>query len=157
MPRISAESRSAAMFRAQLKKRPAPRRLNPAAKAVWHEIVDDRPADWFRAGNWELLEQYCELFVQQRACLDALARLQPAEEGYPALLRSASRLAATLTTLATKLRLTVQWDVGAKSRKTDEKGEGSHDPLLGGVAWRQESETPGRVVRIGSRPSSKNI
>jgi hypothetical protein len=157
MPRISAESRSAALFRAQLKRRPVPRRLKPAAKAIWQDIVDDRPADWFRAGNWELLEQYCELLVQQRACLDALAKLQPTEEGYSALLRSASRLAATLTILATKLRLTVQWDVQAKSRKTDEKGQPAHDPLLGGLAWREQSATPGRVVRIGSRPSSKSI
>jgi hypothetical protein len=145
------------MFRAQPKQRPAPQRLNAAAKAIWREIVDDRPADWFRAGNWELLEEYCEFLVQQRACLDALAKLQPAEEGYPALLRSASRLATTLTTLATKLRLTVQWDVQAKSRKTDEKGQPAHDPLLGGLAWQEQSATAGRVVRIGSRPSSKNI
>jgi len=157
MPRISAESRSAALFRAQLKRRPVPRRLKPAAKAIWQDIVDDRPADWFRAGNWELLEQYCELLVQQRGCLDALTKLEPTDDGYPGLLRSASRLAATLTTLATRLRLTVQWDVQAKSRKTDERGEGTRDPLLGGLAWPAPNAAAGRVVRIASRRSSKNI
>lgn len=154
MPRKSAEAISSELFRAAPKLRGAPSRLNSTARQIWKEIVEDRPADWFRAGNWELLEQYCAIQAQQRGCLDAIAKLDPLAKEYNQLLRAVARLSSTSTTLATKLRLTVQWDVGFQSRKTGEKGEVRSDPLLGGVEpCPEEDKASSRVVPIASRRS----
>jgi hypothetical protein len=134
MPRISVEDRSASAFRAGARRREPPARLSTPAKRLWREITGDRPVDFFRPGGYELLELFCEFTVQQRAVLKALSKLAAADEEYPRMLRSAAQLSSTLTALAGKLRISVQADVHRRSGKTGEKGDGEHDPLLGGAA-----------------------
>jgi hypothetical protein len=136
MPRISIEDRSASAFRAGTARREPPRHLRAPAKRLWREIVDDRPVDWFRPGSYELLEQYVEFAVQQRALVKALARLGADDDDYPRLLRSVTRLTLTMATLSVRLRLSVQSDVDRRSGKTAEKGDGERDRLLGGAALR---------------------
>jgi hypothetical protein len=134
MPRISAEAKSAAAFRAGAARRPPPKRLSAPAKAIWREILEDRPVDWFRPGSYELLEQFCEVSVQQRKKLAELRRA--GSEGYPVVLKATKDLAAMAVALATKLRITVLSDVDRRSGKLAEKGDTQTAPnrLLGGSA-----------------------
>jgi hypothetical protein len=137
MPRISDEARSAAAFRAGVTRRPPPRRLSAAAKVIWREIINDRPIDFFRAGNIELLEQYCELTVQQRKVIKELTSAQSAD--YSVKLKEAKDLTKMVVALATKLRLTVLADIDSRQvGKLKERGDGPADNpvdrLIGGQA-----------------------
>jgi hypothetical protein len=134
MPRISAEAKSGAAFRAGGVRRPAPKRMSAAAKIIWREILADRPVDWFRPGSFELLEQFCEVVVQQRKKQAELR--QAISEDYPTILKATKDLAAMTVALATKLRITVVSDIHPRSGKIGEKGDADPVPdrLLGGSA-----------------------
>jgi phage terminase small subunit len=132
MPRISAEAKSAAAFRAGIARRKPPRHLSAAAKRLWREIVEDRPVDYFRPGSYEALEQFCEYTIQLRGTLKVLRRAS--SEDYPRVLRSAARLSAVLAPLARRLRLSVQASSRYDASKTGERGDGARDRLLGGAA-----------------------
>jgi hypothetical protein len=135
MARLSLEARSAAAFRAGDKRRPPPKHLSAPAKRLWIEIVADRPIDWFRPGSFELLEQYCEITIQQRQAIKALQASNELE--YLGRLRVVRDLASVLTSLAGKLRISVQNDVHRRAvGKAAERGDGELDPLLAGeAAW----------------------
>jgi hypothetical protein len=107
-----------------------PKHLSAKAKRIWQEIVNDRPADWFRPGSLLLLEQLCCTMVGQRDVLVQLER-DPCNTN---LMKVAKDYATIINATATKLRLTVQNDVHRDSRKIDEREPGS-DPLLGSVSW----------------------
>jgi len=132
MPRLSAEDRAAAAFRSGITRRPPPPRLCAQGKLLWREIVDDRPLDFFRPGSFELLEQFCQLTVQLRRLHKQLRKAPPQE--YAPLALTASRLSATVSTLARQLRLTILSDTHRKSAQAVERGEGARDRLLGGAA-----------------------
>jgi phage terminase small subunit len=66
MPRQSAEARSAAVWREGGEHPKPPKHLSTAAKAVWREIVDCRPVDFFQPGALHLLEQLCVMVVAAR-------------------------------------------------------------------------------------------
>jgi hypothetical protein len=106
---------------------------------VWREIVASKSVDWFDAGSRILLEAYCETAVHARAIAKRLDRLRKAGawgEAKPWERRYA-QMSGTLTTLATKLRLSVQALVDRRSRGILERGPGekaSRDRLLGGAA-----------------------
>jgi hypothetical protein len=76
MPRISAEARAAAVFRSGVAGQEPPEHLTVAAKRLWREIVDDRPADFFRPGSLQLLEVFCQLTIEERRCCDECAWLR---------------------------------------------------------------------------------
>src|SRR5579859_6634031 len=61
MPRISAEARSAAVFRAGAEPVGPPAHLCRAAAAIWREIVASKPADWFDVGARPVLASYCTI------------------------------------------------------------------------------------------------
>ena len=133
MPRVSIEARAAATFRAGAARPAPPRHLSAAAKRLWEAIVSDRPADWFRPGSYELLEQYCEFTVQQRRAIKTLRNAE--DEDYGLALAATKSLTTMLTALASKLRLTVQADIDRRAvGKAAERGDGAADPLLGGAA-----------------------
>jgi hypothetical protein len=133
MPRISVEARSAAAFRAGGSRRPPPRHLRAAAKKLWIQIVEDRPVEHFRPGSYELLEQYCDLAIEQRLAIKALRIASP--EAYPDRLKACKDLTAMLVALATKLRITVLADIDRRAvGKASERGDGPEDRLLGGSA-----------------------
>ena len=142
MPRQSAESRAAASFLAGSAPPPAPKHLSKAAAAIWAGIAASKPADWFDAGAQPLLEQYCVLIVHMRALnrrIDRMVKAGSWDDLKPWEKRR-NQMSATLATLATKLRLSVQAVVEWHSRKIDERGVESQkssskpDPLLGGRA-----------------------
>ena len=101
--------------------------MSPAARAVWRQIVDDRPGDWFRASNLHLLEQLCETVAAQRV---VLAKLQATPMDMD-LVKTVTALGNLTIALSTKLRLTVQADVVRQSRKIDQREPKAH-MLLGG-------------------------
>lgn len=140
MARQSAESRSAAALRAGSAPPAAPKHLSKAAAAVWTEIAASKPADFFDAGARVLLENYCEGAVHMRAIAKKLAgyRKAGAWEEAKAWEKRLNLISAMLTTLATKLRLSVQAVVDRHSRGLLERGAGhgkkQPDTLLGGQA-----------------------
>lgn len=137
MPRISAEDRSAAAFRAGGERPKPPAGMTKPAKAIWFEIVADRPIDFFRPGSLYILEDYCQLRVENRRLLRLLARTRVGTGDYVDLQKQVSRNSVNLLAHASKLRLTVQADVDGRSKKTAERGDGSAtDPLIGGTAVR---------------------
>jgi hypothetical protein len=150
MPRISAEARAAAAFRAGAAPPPAPPNLSRDAATVWAEIVASKPVDWFDPGARILLECYCETSVHARAIakrLDRWRRTGTLEEARSWEKRYAL-LIGSLVMLATKLRLTVQALIDRRSRAILERGNleppraGRHDRLLGGEAVWGKKDKP---------------
>jgi hypothetical protein len=109
----------------------APEYLSDKAKSLWKDIVSCKPPDWFDEGNLPLLGQYCDLVTTAE-------KLSAQREALPVMHRETVRLRrqhlATVlaaTTVAVKLRLTVQNTVDRKSGLLTEAGWGS-DSLLRG-------------------------
>jgi hypothetical protein len=141
MPRISAEARAAAVFRSGVAGQEPPKHLTVAAKRLWREIVDDRPADFFRPGSLQLLEVFCQLTIEERALLRRV-RLAEGEEKAK-LLQLARQLSGTLVGIAKALRLCTRNDIDRHSRKLDERGDvgGAQSRLLGGAAvWGEKPQ-----------------
>jgi phage terminase small subunit len=128
MPRISPAARAAAIWKTGGQKPRPPKHLSADAKRIWSEIVDDRPADWFRPGSLLMLEQLCEVMVAQRKALMQLAK----NPNDPDTIRAVKDFAAIVNGTAVKLRLSVQADVDRRSRRVDEKEPGADVLLLGG-------------------------
>jgi hypothetical protein len=126
MPRLTPTALAAQAWRTSTKPKPS-RGMSPAARAVWRQIVDDRPGDWFRASNLHLLEQLCEVVIAQRAALARL-RADPTDKDRVQTVATLGNLAIALST---KLRLTVQADVTRQSRQVDRR-EPNANVLLGG-------------------------
>src|SRR5437763_14405013 len=73
MPRISAEARAAATYRAGGKPPAPPKALGEEARAIWQAIVKERPVGWFDSGSLVLLRQYCGTTVEARRFIVILA------------------------------------------------------------------------------------
>lgn len=137
MPRISAEERAAAAFRAGGERPEPPKGLVAAARALWVQIVSDRPIDYFRPGQLHDLADYCAKQLEGERITRELVRTRIGGEDYLALQKLAARNTAMVMALGTKLRLTVQAGVDGRSKKTDERGDASADDgLIGGTAVR---------------------
>jgi hypothetical protein len=139
MSRQSAESKADAMLRAGSAPPKPPKHLPKAAAAIWLEIAASKPADFFDVGAQPLLEQYCLLIVHARAMnrrMERLVRCGKWDDLKPWEKRR-NQLNASLATLATKLRLSIQALVDRRSRGLLERGAqpgAKPDPLLGGRA-----------------------
>lgn len=138
MPRISAEARGAAAFRAGGAVPEPPKALSKESAAVWREIAASKPTDWFDAGSLVLLEDYCNAVVHARHIEERMQVLRKAE-AWSELSdweKRAALATTRLTGLATKLRLSVQAAVEWHSRKIGEKGQKdtAGDTLIGGKA-----------------------
>lgn len=139
MPRISAEARAAAPFRALARIPDPPEWLSDEGAAHWRAIVAAKPSGWFDAGNLPLLGQYCATLAQAQKVAQQLA---VAEDGVKSIYGLEMRLMGlngSCATLATKLRLSVQGAVDRKSRMLEKSGPGEEvaaDPLLGGKVHR---------------------
>lgn len=136
MPRISAEARSAGAYRAGGKPPAPPRDISPEAAKVWREIANGKPVGWFDAGSLVLLRQYCETTVEARRFAALLAGEFDSLDDRIEVGKHIVRLNGNLTTMATKLRLSVQAAVDRRNRILDEDGAGAKagDKLLGGKA-----------------------
>ncbi len=140
MPRISAEARGALSYRVGGRPPPAPKNLSREAAAIWRAIVRAKPLGWFDPGSLPLLARYCRTAVRAEQLADVLDATTVHDLGAADLEKRVVKLNGSLTTLATKLRLSVQGAVDRKSRLLDEAGAGgADDRLLGGTAiWRQK-------------------
>jgi len=155
MPRQSAEARAAAALTAGGGAPRPPKHLSKEAAAVWREIAESKPADWFDPGACVLLENYCELTCQARAVAAKLAKLRRASswEESKAFERRLAWITVTLSTVATKLRLSVQALVERQSRKILERGQApitskpKADRLIGGEAVYGQPQAAGRATK----------
>ena len=132
MPRLSADARAAAAFRTG-GHRPPPRGLCPRARAIWRAIVLERPVDWFDAGSAPLLRIYVVLAAYAEQLEVRLVA------GDRRALGELVRTSRTMTTLAVKLRLSVQSTVRRDAGMLDERlpvPAGPLSRLLGGRAFR---------------------
>ena len=140
MPRISAEARGALSYRSGSRPPVPPKALSPEAAALWRAIVRAKPLGWFDAGSLPLLARYCRTAARAEQVADELDRTDVEHEDAADLEKRVIKLNGSLTTLATKLRLSVQGSVDRKSRLLDEDGAGgkADDKLLGGNAvWQR--------------------
>ncbi len=122
MPRISAEERSASMYRAGGVAPVAPDTLTADQKKIWRDVVSAKPADWFDTGNLALLRRYCWLVSRSDRVTGALEEAEPGSERALLLIKELTPLNAAVATFARQLRLTVQAQIGTKDRKITEKG-----------------------------------
>ena len=132
MPRQSVEARAAAFWRQGRVLPDAPEYLSDKAKSLWKDIVSCKPPGWFDEGNLPLLGQYCDLITTAEAlAAQRNALLVPHREA-ARLRRQHLATVLAMTTVAVKLRLSVQNTIDRKSRVLDEPGWGSDNPLLRG-------------------------
>jgi hypothetical protein len=104
MPRISADARAGAYYRAKGKPPAPPAHLDPQSKAIWRTITASRPPDFFTAGSLPLLEAYATSLVMHRWYMD-LWRTDPVNrDGF---VKPITALNANLAMLGTKLRLAI--------------------------------------------------
>ncbi len=127
MPRLSAEDRAAATWRAGGAGPKPPKHLSRPAKAMWREIVRSRPADYFGPGATQLLESFVVASMAARELAPKVA-VDPGDKDLAEALR---RYGAVQATMATKLRLAVSSAIKPHSGKLAERG-GAHGPLIGG-------------------------
>lgn len=102
--------------------------MSPRAKAIWKQVVASKPVDWFDAGSLILLRSFCVIAADAQELEEKANEIGGRDE---AVIESLRKSALALTTLGTKLRLTVQANVEWESRKNGEKGPKT-SPLLGG-------------------------
>ena len=129
MPRLSAEDRAAAAWRAGGAGPKPPKHLGRQARAMWRQIVASRPADYFAPGATQLLESFVVASVAARELAPKIA----ANPGDKDLAEALRRHSAVMATMATKLRLAVSSAIKPHSGKLTERG-GAHGPLIGGNA-----------------------
>jgi hypothetical protein len=136
VPRISSEARSAATWRVVSDDRlEPPSYLSREAKALWREVVESRPADYFRPGSSYLLEGFVETVATQRCALKELARARRVADPDRLMqaVKAVRELTAMMNSTAIKLRVSVQTEVARKSGTLDEKVPVAEDPGLLGV------------------------
>src|SRR5687768_5955275 len=77
MPRQSVESKAGAAWRAAAKSPciDPPSYLDKAAKSLWVSIVSSKPADWFDAGSYALLVEYCQITARHKKLVQELNEL----------------------------------------------------------------------------------
>lgn len=94
-----------------------PHELTDEEVEVWAAVVDSLPADWFTRSNVPLLGQYCRHVVQGKRIAELIEKatsdIDPGTkrptltiDDYDRLLRMQERESRTMTTLATKMRIT---------------------------------------------------
>jgi hypothetical protein len=104
MPKSRAELAMAG-WRTGLVPHPKPRRgMGQAARKLWQEIVEARPASFFMPGSQNLLRTYCEVSV----VLEQLGPRLVAEPDDPKLAERISKLGMLQGSLAARLRISIQ-------------------------------------------------
>ncbi len=129
MPRLSAEDRAAAAWRAGGSPPKPPKHLSRRAKVLWREIVASRPPDYFGPGSTPLLESFVVTVLAARVLAVAVEENpidKTAADAWLAMVKAE-------TTLATKLRLAVSSAIKPHAGKLNERGGVQH-PLIGGKA-----------------------
>jgi len=91
------------------------------ARAVWVQVVNSMPADWFMDRDKPILAQLCRHTVESQRVSQLIEQLCGSEEfdvkSYDKLLQMQERESRAIASLSTKLRLTPQ------STRSDGKGK----------------------------------
>ncbi len=137
MSRMSPEAKAAANFRAGSQYQRAPRWMSDEESIIWQEVLKSKPKDFFDSAQLRILAQLCSALAEakrmaiilQNASFDTMRdRIE--------VVKALTLLNGNCSTLATKLRLTVQQGVESRAGKLDEKGDSDPDDgLLGGSKW----------------------
>ena len=99
-----------------------PAHLSPERQQIWRDVVNAMPADWFRAETHHLLELYTghidagrklEQLIEQVAAEDPLD-----VDEYDRLLRMRERESRAASSLATRLRITLQATYDKTKKRT---------------------------------------
>src|SRR6056297_2152641 len=96
----------------------------------WSQIIASKPADWWDAGTFPLLDAYVRTIVEYQRISELADACHPIESGddfknYEALHKVQDRLASQLARLATKMRLSQQSNYGARGADgASDKGNG---------------------------------
>lgn len=127
--RVSAASREvASVSKIETVERPdAPYDLTDEQAEEWWAVVNRLPADWFPRETHGILAQYCRHVVTARRVAQLVAACEGTvdDEGKPVLdlaeydqlLKMQEREGRALSSLATRLRITQQATVSAKTKK----------------------------------------
>jgi hypothetical protein len=117
-----------------------PKALEPArARQVWREITGSKPADYFLKTDTTLLTRLCTLSARAEALEELLATTPVQSEEAPRLERRLVAISAALTSLASKLRLTIAHRVERHSAIRSSEAMNLPKPwLIGGRAIRQD-------------------
>jgi hypothetical protein len=118
MPRRSADDVAAAYLRTGGKPLEPPPDMEASAKRIWRIIAASRPPDYFNAGSAPLLEAYVEAIVMHRFYTGMWRH----DRGNPDYLKAITACNASLSMLATKLRLAIT-SIDKKSGVLTEKGD----------------------------------
>ena len=99
---------------------PAPADMPPDQTAIWYEIINRMPSDYFAVQNLPLLAQYCRHTAQATRVAHMIEDHVNGEEfspgQYDLLLKMLTRESASLCSLATKMRI-------SQSALDDHKGQ----------------------------------
>jgi hypothetical protein len=137
MPRTSAEERAAAFYRARKSPLAPPKRSSAQARAIFREIVEAKPADWFDGSQLQVLADHCEVQAQIIAVLRRLRRVEVGSGESKNIISDLKGLRAVVAVSARQLRLTVQAVVDRHATKAGERAPvAGRDPLIGGAAVR---------------------
>jgi hypothetical protein len=133
-------------------------------------VSSTKPADWFDEGSLPLLAQYCDLVAGQAKMVlqrNELNQLKPVDgldrseliRARVEINRSIREYAATSTTLATKLRLTVQNTIDRRAGVLNEKQPEAVAAEVRSLAlppweWRVRQRTPAPQEGRSTLPSS---
>ena len=89
-----------------------PHDLTDEETEVWASVVNSLPADWFKAENLPLLSQYARHIIQARRVAELLERATSdpslTMKDYDRLLKAQARESASISSLATKMRISHQ-------------------------------------------------
>jgi hypothetical protein len=112
-----------------LKERPAaPTELTDDERVVWDAVVATKPADWFTRDTHPLLVQYCRATLRARQVAKIIEDVESdggmtgadKASAFKELVAMEARISGTLSTLATKMRISQQSRYGARG------ADGSH-------------------------------
>jgi hypothetical protein len=107
---------------------PPPDTLDAAGRALWVEIVESKPADWFGPDSLPILEDYVQAVGMSRYLAGQVEKAKALGDGdvlkqYLDMRDKESRRAVSL---ATKMRLTQQSRYGARdAERADKKAKGA--------------------------------
>lgn len=114
--------------------RPAPPDTLTEEQAIeWHKVVNALPAKWFSRETWPMLEQYCRHTIRARAVakriddMDA-GRVPMDKKEYNFLLKDEHQQSRTLSSLATKMRLSQQSSYDSTKKRTINQISATDDP-----------------------------
>jgi hypothetical protein len=131
-----ADAKAGAFYRAGERKEP-PKALTARAKAIWREIINSKPVDWFDAGSLGLLADHCRTQERLEDCWRALDRLPVGSVDANLVMRELRTLRTNYATSARLLRLAVSHGIERQAVKASERApEAEADALIGGVPAR---------------------